>query len=225
MLYIVSTPIGNMQDMTFRAVEILKTVDSIICEDTRQTGKLLNHYGIDKKMFVLNDFNEEIKSHEYVEAMRQGATLALVSDSGTPLISDPGFRLVREAIRIGIQVIPVPGPSAVVAALSVAGLPSDSFLFLGFLPKNKTNRVKKLEALKNAVSKEISPTIILYETPHAIQENLELIKNTLGDIELVVARELTKVHEEKIRGKISELLIHPSITSPKGEFVLLFRVA
>lgn len=214
-----------MQDITYRAVETLKHVDGIICEDTRQTGKLLKHYELDNKMYILNDFNEDVKAYEYLEMLKNGLNLALVSDSGTPLISDPGFKLVREALKAGVKVVSVPGPSAVVSALSVSGLPSDSFLFIGFLPKNKTNRVRKLEQILNLKESKLSPTVIIYETPHAIYENLKLMQTVFGDIEIVVTRELTKIHEETIMGKISEVLENKSIKNPKGEFVVLLHLS
>ncbi len=216
-LFIVSTPIGNIKDITLRAIETLKDVDYILCEDTRVTGHLLNEYEISKKMTVLNDFNEERSIDTVVGDLEKGTNIALVSDAGTPLVSDPGFKLVREAVSKNIKVEVIPGASGVIAALAVSGLPTDKFLFLGFLPKKDGRREKLLVDTKEAVAK-VKSTVIIYESPFRVLKTLEQIKNVFGDIEVVVCRELTKLHEETVRGKISE--IFPTI-KPKGEFVIV----
>ncbi len=237
MLYIVSTPIGNLQDITLRAIETLKNADLIVCEDTRVTGKLLNHLGINKKMVPMNDANEENKIYEVLELLENGKNVALVSDSGTPLISDPGFKLVRAAIQKGIRIIPIPGASAVTTALSAAGLPTDKFLFLGF-PSDSVEKKKKLfqnvkEMLEfsthstgsgQASSNNIKPTVVFYESPHKLLRCLEALEGVFGDIDIVVAREMTKIYEEFLSMKISEQKKHFELHPPKGEFVILFRL-
>lgn len=214
-LFIVATPIGNLKDITFRAIDILKSVDYILCEDTRITAKILNSYNIDKKLAVLNDFNEETRVSTITQDLINGNFIALVSDAGTPLVSDPGFKLVRDAITAGVRVESVPGPSAIIAALSVAGLPTDKFLFLGFLPKKDGKRLDLLKQAKDAVSK-IKSTIIIYEAPYRVEKTLKQLLDIFGDTEIVVCRELTKLHEEVYRGKISDFNM-----ILKGEFIIL----
>jgi len=217
-LYIVSTPIGNLQDITFRAVETLKSVDFIVCEDTRVSLKLLNHYGIKKPLVAFNEFNEDQILYEILKKL-ETESCALVSDAGTPLISDPGYRLVKEAKRKGFCVIPIPGPSALIAALSVSGLPTDKFVFLGFLPKSEARAGKLLNK-----TKLLEQTVILYESPHRIVKTLELIQNIFGDIEITIARELTKIYEEVRSERVSAFIEHFGKTAPKGEFVILFSL-
>lgn len=217
-LYIVATPIGNLQDITFRAVETLKSVDFIVCEDTRVTARLLNHYDIKKPMIALNEFNEDQILYEILKKLEM-QSCALVSDAGTPLISDPGYRLVKEAKRKNVCIIPIPGASALIAALSVSGLPTDKFIFLGFLPKSESRAGKLLNK-----TKLLEQTVILYESPHRILKTLELIKNIFGDIEITIARELTKIYEEIKSEKASVLIEHFSKNVPKGEFVVLFSL-
>ncbi len=217
-LFIVSTPIGNIKDITLRAIETLKDVDYILCEDTRKTGHLLNEYQISKKMVIFNDFNEERMINTVVGELEKGLRIALVSDAGTPLVSDPGYKLVREAISKNIKIEVIPGASGVIAALAISGLPTDKFLFLGFLPKKDGKREKLLTDTKEAVSK-VKSTVIIYESPFRVLKTLAQIKNVFGDVDVVVARELTKMHEETIRGKISEI---SAKIKPKGEFVILF---
>lgn len=217
-LYIVATPIGNLQDITFRAVETLKSVDFIVCEDTRVTARLLNHYDIKKPMIALNEFNEDQILYEILKKLEM-QSCALVSDAGTPLISDPGYRLVKEAKRKKACIIPIPGASALIAALSVSGLPTDKFVFLGFLPKSESRAGKLLNK-----TKLLEQTVILYESPHRILKTLELIKNIFGDIEITIARELTKIYEEIRSEKASALIEHFSKNVPKGEFVVLFSL-
>jgi 16S rRNA (cytidine1402-2'-O)-methyltransferase len=220
-LYLVATPIGNLEDITYRAVRILHEVDSIACEDTRQTRKLLDHYAIRKPVVSYHEHNEAERAAELAAQMLAGASIALVSDAGVPLISDPGYRLVRAAIETGVPVYPIPGPSAALAALSASGLPTDSFRFGGFLPIKPGQRVKALEAIRDEHA-----TAIFYEAPHRILEALQAIDETLGDRPVVVARELTKIHEEFVRGTAQE--IHATLAardSIKGEFTLLIGKA
>jgi len=226
-LYIVSTPIGNVQDISLRAVKILTTVAVIACEDTRRTGLLLQQIKSelptqDKKPRLISFYDqvEQQKTPEILQLLISGIDVALVSDAGTPLVSDPGFKLVRTCIEQGIRVEAIPGPSSVVTALTVSGLPSDKFLFLGYLPKKEGHRKKLLEEVK---SLSIKTTIIFFEAPHRIQGTLEELEEIFGkDFHLVLARELTKIHEEVLRDTVENLKVHFSKTTPKGEFVLLF---
>lgn len=223
-LYILATPIGNMQDITLRALDTLKTCDLVVCEDTRVTGKLLHNYDIKKPLKALNEFNEHNVVYDIIQEIINGSVVCLVSDSGTPLVSDPGFLLVREAKKKDLSVIPIPGPSAVIAALSASGLPTDSFLFLGFLPKNKTKRKKQLSFIANTFRTEYKPTIVFYESPHRIVETLKFILEIFGDIEITIAREITKIHEEIKSELLSELINKYSEKEPKGEFTVLFSL-
>lgn len=211
-----ATPIGNLGDITVRALEILKTVDVIACEDTRQTAKLLQRYDLHTPLRRLDDHTERAQSPKLVEWMAQGASIALVSDSGTPLISDPGWLLVRHAIDAGVTVTPIPGPSAMLSALVVSGLPTDRFVFEGFLPVKSGARTKRLEALRDG-----GRTAVLYESPHRVVKTLEAIREVFGDVELSVSRELTKQFEETRRGPVSELLEHFTAHPPRGEFVFV----
>jgi len=220
-LLIVATPIGNLKDVSFRAIEVLKFVDYILCEDTRVTGKLLNHFEIQKKMVTFNDFNEESKKKSVLEDLGKGVNIALVSDAGTPLVSDPGFKLVREAIQEGIRVESIPGPSSVIAALTVSGLPTDKFTFVGYLPKKEGKKIEILRNLK--VSRGlVKSTLIIFESPYRVVNTLESIKGVFGDIDVVVCRELTKMHEEVLRGKISNSIELIQSKPIKGEFVILY---
>ncbi len=212
-----ATPIGNLEDITFRAVRILRQADLIACEDTRQTRKLLEHYGIHKPLVSYHDHNERPRSEELIGELEAGRNVALVSDAGTPLIADPGFRLVAQARARGIPVSPIPGASAILAALSASGLPTDSFLFCGFLPPKAGQRRKALEASAGSEG-----TLVFFETPHRIVEALEDIAQVLGDRPLVIARELTKIHEEFLHGTAAELraaLAQRPVV--KGEIVLM----
>jgi 16S rRNA (cytidine1402-2'-O)-methyltransferase len=215
-LYLVATPIGNLQDITLRAIETLRTVDVVACEDTRHTQKLLNHLGIRKKLFSFHEHNEEQRCRELIGSMNDGRSVAVVSDAGTPGISDPGFRLVQKAIESGIETVPIPGPSALVAALVASGLPTDSFLFAGFLPYKKGERRARLSKLAG-----VPATLIFYEAPHRIEASLKDCLEVLGDRRAVLARELTKIHEEFIRELLSDLLEAVAERRPKGEIVLL----
>jgi 16S rRNA (cytidine1402-2'-O)-methyltransferase len=220
-LYVVATPIGNLEDITYRAIRVLGEVDLIACEDTRQTRKLLDHYGIQKPAVSYHEFNETERAEELAGRLREGAAIALVSDAGAPLVSDPGYRLVRAAIESGVPVYPIPGPSAVVAALSASGLPTDSFRFAGFLPHKPGQRMKALEAIDDERA-----TVIFYEAPHRILESLEAVEQALGDRPVVVARELTKIHEEFLRGTASQIRAElESRDSVKGEITLLIGKA
>jgi 16S rRNA (cytidine1402-2'-O)-methyltransferase len=220
-LYVVATPIGNMEDITYRAVRVLGEADLIACEDTRHTRKLLDHYGIRKPTISYHEHNEVERSAELAERLRQGETIALVSDAGVPLISDPGYRLVRAALDLGIEVQPVPGPSAVLAALSGSGLPTDSFHFGGFLPAKAGARARALESMAGETA-----TLVFYEAPHRILETLEAIELLLGPRPVVVARELTKIHEEFVRGTAGQVRAALSARDAlKGEITLMIGKA
>ncbi|OGE05364.1 16S rRNA (cytidine(1402)-2'-O)-methyltransferase [Candidatus Curtissbacteria bacterium RIFCSPLOWO2_01_FULL_41_18] len=220
-LFIVATPIGNLGDITLRAIESLKSVDYVLCEDTRVTAKLLNHFGISKKMVSFNDFNEDQKMLAVISDLTSGKNIALVSDAGTPLISDPGYKLVRTAIHRGIRVESIPGPTSITTALTLSGLPPDKFTFLGYLPKQGGKRLKMLEAVRQN-QKNLKSTTIIFESPFRVLKTLESIKDIFGDIDVVVCRELTKLYEEIRREKVSQSIAHFSQTKPKGEFVILF---
>src|ERR1035438_8728864 len=199
-LYLVATPIGNLEDITYRAVRVLREADVIACEDTRQTRKLLDRYEISKATVSYHEHNEAERAVELASRMAAGATVALVSDAGMPLVSDPGYRLVRAAIELGVPVEPVPGASAALAALAASGLPTDSFYFGGFLPSKPGQRAKALQARA-----EEHATLIFYEAPHRILEALETIDKKMAPTPVVVARELTKIHEEFLRGTAEEV--------------------
>lgn len=215
-LYLVATPIGNLADITHRALQVLRDVDLIACEDTRHTRKLLQHYGIDTKSVSYHEHNEQQRAHELIELLKQGSDVAVVSDAGTPAISDPGFRLVRAAIENDVRIVPLPGPSALVAGLVAAGLPTDGFFFGGFLPARTGARRARLGELRT-----VPGTLIFYEAPHRLAVSLKDAYEVLGEREAVVARELTKLHEEIRRGRLSELSEHYSTVEPRGEIVLL----
>lgn len=239
-LFVVSTPIGNLEDITLRAIKTLFSVGLIACEDTRRTGLLLSEL---KKRYSLregsdtstqinvevsdpsdpqpslihfDDHTEHQKAPEIIQMLEDGKNIALVSDAGTPLISDPGFLLVREAIKHGIKVVSIPGPSAVLAALTSSGLPANKFLFLGYPPEKQSHRLKLFRSLPK------DTTIIFYCAPHKLIQTLEDLKQTLGNIEIVVARELTKIHEEVVKLKLSESI--SKFSNPKGEFVILLKL-
>jgi len=215
-LYIVSTPIGNREDITLRALRILKEVDLIAAEDTRHTGLLLRHFGIQTPLTSYFEGNELRKKEFILSKLTQGERVALVSDAGTPGISDPGFRLIRTAIEHEIPIVPVPGASAVIAALSVSGLPTDAFVFRGFLPHKTKRRRDLLEELA-----DVRETLIFYESPHRISETLRDIYEVLGDRKIVLTRELTKIYEEVLRGKVSEIQLQIGERKLKGEITLV----
>jgi 16S rRNA (cytidine1402-2'-O)-methyltransferase len=221
LLYVVATPIGNLEDITYRAVRVLKEADWIACEDTRTTRRLLDHYGIQTRSLSYHEHNEASRTEDLIARLQQGETGALVSDAGTPLLSDPGYRVVRAAVEAGIRVEAIPGASALLAGLVVSGLPTDQFHFGGFLPPKQGQRTRLLESLRDEAA-----TLIFYEAPHRIVESLTDIEATLGEREIVVARELTKLHEEVLRGKAAE--IRASLESRdaiRGEFVVLIAKA
>lgn len=220
-LYIVSTPIGNLADITLRAIKTLKEVDLILAEDTRHTRILLKHYEIEKPLISFFEFNEQKRIPEIIDKLRSGAKIAQVTDAGTPLISDPGFKLVRKAIEAGIEVEPIPGPSAALAALTASGMPTDKFLFLGYLPKSAGKSEKLLKNAQKILEIQ-KMTIILFESPHRLVKTLTKIKDVFGDIEIAVCRELTKIHQEIRREKVRESLEHFAKVKPKGEFTLVF---
>ena len=216
-LYLIATPIGNLEDITHRAVRLLGEVDVIACEDTRHTKKLLNHYGINTRTISYHEHNERERSLGLIERLKSGADVAVVSDAGTPGISDPGFRLARLAIDNEVRVVPVPGASALVSALIASGLPTDEFFFGGFLPARSGARRTRLAELRS-----IAATLIFYEGPHRIAATLRDAQEILGERQAVVARELTKMHEEVARGSLSELAAKfSSAESARGEMVLL----
>ena len=217
-LYIVSTPIGNLEDITLRALRVLKEVDVIAAEDTRHSLKLLNHYGISKPLISYWGEKEKVKAEETVRILHSGQTVALISDAGTPGISDPGNVLIRKAIEEGITVIPIPGPTAVISALSISGFSTDAFVFRGFLPVKETQRLKELKNLS------LDPrTIVLYEAPHRIQETLADIEKTFPDRRAVVIREITKFYEEVFRGTVSAVLERLMSSKIAGEYVIVLE--
>ena len=215
-LYVVATPIGNLEDITLRALRVLKEVGLVACEDTRRTRTLLTHVGIHAHVTSYFEHNKMTKGTAIIRALTEGTSVALVTDAGTPGISDPGFLLVREAREAGIPVVPVPGPSAVAAALSAAGVPADRFVFDGFLPVKSGKRIHRLEALR-----ELGMTLVCYESPHRILATLEAIGQVFGEFEIVAARELTKQFEEIARGTPSALLQRFSTAPVRGEFTLV----
>ena len=215
-LFLVATPIGNLEDISLRALRVLKEVDVIACEDTRQTLKLLSHFEIRKPLESYHEHNEMTRAAELVLRIEEGARVALVSDAGTPVISDPGHRLVSLCLRHHLPVIPIPGPSAIVAALAASGMPSEEFTFLGFLPARPAERRRRLQQLSSE-----SRTLVLYEAPHRLRATLEDALEILGNRRAAVARELTKIHEEFIHGHIDELIAALAKKPPRGEITLL----
>lgn len=216
-LYLVATPIGNLEDMTHRAVRVLGEVDVIACEDTRHTRKLLNHYGINTKTVSYHEHNERERADELLKQLESGLNIAVVTDAGTPAISDPGFRLTKIAIDNGLRVVPIPGANALTTALVASGLPTDEFFFGGFLPARTGARRARLAELRS-----LPATLIFYEGPHRIVATLKDAYEILGEREAVVARELTKLHEEFVRGRLSELATHfSSGENVRGEMVLM----
>jgi len=217
MLYIVATPIGNLEDMTFRAVRILQEVEAIAAEDTRHTGKLLQHFQITTPQISYHDHNRISRLPELLALLQRGKSIALVSDAGMPGISDPGYELVKACVEAGIPVVPIPGASAVVTALSAAGLPTDRFVFEGFLPAKGKERRDRLDALQSE-----SRTLVFYESPHRLRQTLADFADTFGgDRPIVLARELTKLHEEFWRGTVQGAIAHYETRDPQGEYTLL----
>jgi 16S rRNA (cytidine1402-2'-O)-methyltransferase len=220
MLYVVATPIGNLEDITLRALRVLQEVQLIATEDTRRTRILLDHYQIDKPLTSLHDHNEVHKAPTLIRRLHEGLSIALVSEAGTPLISDPGYRLVQLAIAQGITVVPIPGPAAVVAAIAVAGLPTDRFVFEGFLPKKPGKRRKRLESLRAE-----RRTLIFYESPRRVYDVLGDMQALWGDRRVVVAREMTKKFEEILRGRITEMRAQLEKRPPQGEVTVVVEGA
>lgn len=215
-LYIVATPIGNLEDITIRAINILKEVDVIAAEDTRHTLKLLNHFEISKPLISYHRHNEDTKSDVLIKKLQEGKNIALVSDAGTPGICDPGAEVIKKCIDIGIKIVPIPGACAMVNSLICSGIDTSEFTFLGFLPINKKLRKNKLEEIK-----KLNKTIIIYEAPHKIETTLKDLKGILEDRKVVLAREITKIHEEFIRGHIDNLI--EKVKDIKGEMVLIIE--
>ena len=216
-LFVVATPIGNLEDISTRALRVLREVALIAAEDTRRTARLLARYGIPTPTTSLHEHNEVRKATALIGRLEQGDDLALVSDAGTPTLSDPGGHLIQAAIESGIRVEPIPGPSAAITALAVAGLPTDRFTFLGFPPTRSSDRKRWFSEARAA-----GGTVVFFEAPHRIRQTLEELQRTIGDCRVCVARELTKAHEELVRGPISEVL--PRLVSPRGEFTVVANV-
>lgn len=227
-LYIVSTPIGNLQDISLRMTETLFRVDAIACEDTRRTGVFLQHIAkhypqFDHKPRLISYFehNEAWRIPEIISLLQNNLSVALVSDAGTPAISDPGFKLIRSAIKEGIKVEAIPGPTALISALVVSGLPPDKFLFMGYPPRKDKHRTDLLDSLQ-AIHERMDMTVIFYEAPHRLIKTLEDIKSTMGNIPIVVCSELTKLFEKTIRGSVEDIIAEFTKKKPRGEFVILF---
>jgi 16S rRNA (cytidine1402-2'-O)-methyltransferase len=218
-LYVVSTPIGNLGDITFRAAKVLAECDLILAEDTRTSRKLLDHIGAATPVNAYHDFNKEKAAPGIIALLKDGKDIAQITDAGTPGIADPAFYLVRAAVAEGIQIIPIPGASAILPALAASGLPTDRFIFENFLPHKSAQRRKLFESLKNEPR-----TMVFYETPHRIVKALEDIKEVLGDVRVVIARELTKIHEEFLRGTAEELSANFAKRPPRGEMVVMFNI-
>ena len=214
-LFVVGTPIGNLEDITLRAISTLQNVDMVLAEDTRNSKKLLDAHNIDTKMISYHEHSSEKDIKRIIDLLLEGKDLALISDAGTPTISDPGYGLIRDCIKNNIIIIPIPGASAITAAMSISGLPSDSFTFVGFLPQKK-GRMKKIEQLKN-----IDNTIILFESPFRLEKTLNQLLDSLGNRSVVVGRELTKLYEEVIRGNLDEVIKYFSKSKVKGEIVIM----
>jgi len=214
-LYLVATPIGNLEDISQRALDTLRQVNWIAAEDTRHTGKLLKHYDIQTSMISFHEHSKQSKISQLIEFLNQG-DLALVSDAGTPVISDPGYELVQKALSAGHHVSPIPGANAPISALIASGLPSDKFLFLGYLPRKSSDRRKLLSETAN-----LPYTLIIFETPHRLEAALRDLLGELGDREMAVGREITKLHEEFFRGSVSAALTHFATTPPRGEITLV----
>lgn len=222
-LYIISTPIGNLGDTSQRAIDTLKNLDMLLVEDTRVTGKLLKNFEISVKMVSFNEYSEKTKTSWVIELLKRGKKVGIVSDAGTPLISDPGFILVREAIKNNIKVTAIPGPTALIYALTVSGLPTDKFLFVGYLPKKDGRKREMLGKIKKTAD-FLKVTVIFYESPYRLLNTLRSINDIFGDIDIVICRELTKLHEEIRREKVKESLKYFSENTLKGELTLLIHL-
>lgn len=227
MLYIVPTPIGNLKDITLHALEILKDCDEIICEDSRRTALLIAHHqitssdGSKKPMIVLNDFNEYRSVEFILNKLREGKNLALVSDAGTPLVSDPGYKIVRAAIEQGLEVNSLPGPTSITTALTLSALPPDKFMFVGYLPEKEGRRKNQYQQISE-INKLIPATFIIFVAPHKLEKTLSELKSELNDPNIALCRELTKIHQEIKRGKVSEIM--ENLRNPRGEYILLLNL-
>lgn len=217
-LYVVATPIGNLEDITLRALRVLKEVDLVACEDTRQTAKVLTHFQIEKLKVSYHEHNEAEKAETLLLELQKGKRIALVCDAGTPCISDPGYRIVRNALENGIPVVPIPGPCAFIAALSASGRSTESFIFLGFLPAKKSARRNALESLRSE-----RRTLIFLESPKRLLDTLAAVEEVFGERQVTVARELTKIYEEFFSGTSREAIVHFSKQMVKGEIILLIE--
>lgn len=217
-IYLVPTPIGNLEDMSFRAVRILKEADLIAAEDTRNTRKLLNHYSVETPVISYHEHNKEIRGKELIEKVKTGLNIALVSDAGMPIISDPGYELVQSALNEYIKVIPLPGANAALTALVASGITPQPFYFYGFLKRRRKEKLAELQLLK-----KVEATVILYESPHRLTDTLELILETLGDRQIALCRELTKKYEEFVRGTVSEILNWSRENEVRGEFCIVIE--
>lgn len=223
MLYIVATPIGNLKDISLRALETLSEVDGIICEDTRRAGTLLNHYQIKKPLIILNDYNETKTVPLIIQKLKENQNLALISDAGTPLINDPGYKLVRECISQDIPVDSLPGACAPIVALTLSALPPDKFIFLGYPPDKSGHRQKFYEAIKK-FNKLLSTTNIIFVAPFKLLKTLTEMQEVFGDIDITLAKELTKIYQQVKSQKLSEWIAQFKKQTPKGEWILLFRI-
>ncbi len=217
-LFVVSTPIGNLKDITFRAIETLKSVALIACEDTRHTKKLLSHYGINTPTTSYFEYNKIQKGEYLLRVLKEGKDIALVSDSGTPGISDPGFNIIRLAIEHNIPVTVIPGPSAIISGLVLSGMPTDSFVFEGFLSQKPGRRRNELKSLCQE-----KRTIVIYESPHRLLKTLKDMLDIMGDRDITISREVTKVFEETIRSKVSDAIKHFSANPARGEFIIVIK--
>lgn len=219
-LFLVATPIGNLKDITLRALEVLKAVDIVACEDTRTSGVLLKHYGITTPMKAYHTHNEAESTEKMIAELSSGKRIALISDAGTPLLSDPGARLVKAAIEAGVRVTPIPGASALLSALTVAGMPAEQFFYAGFLPNKSGARTQGLKHFRH-----LQATLVYYEAPHRLLDSLADMREVFGEREAAVARELTKLHEECVRGSLSDIIAHFETHAPRGECVILVHGA
>ena len=218
-LYIVATPIGNLGDITLRALETLKKVDLIACEDTRNTLHLLTHFGISKRLIACHDHNEEARSTEIANMIRNGQSVALVSDCGMPLVSDPGFRIVRKIISEGLKIDVIPGPSAFIAGLVLSGMPVDKFIFWGFLPQKQSKRIRYIEEIR-----DFSGTVILYESPYKLMKTLDFLKKNITTDVVSVVKEITKMHQKTISGTMDEVTSKLNADKIRGEYVIYFTI-